>query len=138
MFKLDRLRPDVHTCSDLSLAKRLVITFNRSYIQKGNLSRDYNTIDCSKFFKLVGALSPKLADLLIRTDGTSRPSTSLFDIGQDLRILKQITAVAFVQIGSIVAEYNSEGFEPSPKRFTIKVEYKALVVACEYFDGACV
>lgn len=84
----------------------------------------------------MGALFPKLENLLIRADGTRRPSTSFFDIGNDLGTLKEISAVALVQVGSVIAEYDSEGLEPSPKRFTIRVEYKALLEAWGHFSDS--
>lgn len=139
LFKLGSLCPCVHTCSDLSLAKRLVITFNRSYQKKDNMSYDFNTIDCESFFELVCALFPKLEDLVIRTDGTSRPSTSsLFDIGQSLESCGEIATVTFEKVGSIVARYHSEHFEQEARHFTIRVEYNALADAWECFDNHAV
>lgn len=135
LFKLRSLRPRDVSFSDLSLAKSLVVTFKRSYEQNDDMSRGYNTIDCCRFFESVRALFPKLEALLIKTDGTSRPSTSLFDISQDLETIDEVTTVKFDGVGSIIAEYNAERLVLNPGHFTIRVQYKALVEACNFFDN---
>ena len=64
--------------TDLSLAKQLCITFITESHQALTL------LDLPTFFPQIQTLFPKVLDIVIYTDCTSSPSTSLFDIGQEL------------------------------------------------------
>lgn len=107
--------------SDLSLAKRLVITFNSSCNQEERHSREFNTIDLDNFFKRTKATFPTLLTADVLTDGTLLPSTSLFDIGQDCHMVPSIiTSVGACNVGHLVAKTR-----PGYPKLTIM--YKELV-----------
>jgi hypothetical protein len=106
--------------SDLSLAKNLIITFNRSDDVRKQYSRAFNTIDLQNLFTRCEAMFPALQSITVHTDRATKPSTSLFDIGQACHELPAIiTSVNFSSVGCFIAT-------TQPGRATLTVKYKEL------------
>lgn len=91
------------TGSDLSLARRLVVTFNSSYEKPTDPSRANNTIYLESFFRQAQALFPRLQEVIVWIDGGTRPSTSLFDIAEDCHSCPSAHDVVFDTVGSFTA-----------------------------------
>lgn len=117
LFKLQHISsPDA---SDLSLAKRLVVTFNGSCEWRDQVSRSFKTIDLHNLFTRCGATFPRLQSIVVHTDGTTLPSTSLVDIFQDCHNSPNtFTTIDFCNIGQFVATTHSG--------LTLTVKFKEL------------
>lgn len=66
----------------------------------------------------VQTLFPKLQTITVYTDGSSLPTTSLFDIGQDLFTSPFVKSVQFVSVGHIEAKCTGK------PNLTITVKFK--------------
>ena len=118
MFKLGNVNSPA--ASDLSLAKRLVVTFNSSCEWSDQLARSFNTIDLRNLFTRCGATFPNLQSIVVYTDGTTLPCTSLIDIFQDCHNLPNLfTNVDFCNVGQFVASTHTG--------ISLTVKYKELV-----------
>jgi hypothetical protein len=69
--------------SDLSLTKRLMARFNGSCSVLDQCSQIFNTIDLDNLVIRSEAMFPSLQSMVVHTDGTTKPSTSLFEIFLD-------------------------------------------------------
>ena len=118
MFKLQNVSSPA--ASDLSLTKRLVITFNSSCKWSDQLARSFNTIDLRNLFTRCGATFPHLQSIIVYTDGTKLPCSSLIDMFQDCHNSPNIfSATDFCNVGQFVASTRSG--------LTLTVKYKELV-----------
>lgn len=107
--------------SDLSLAKHLIATFNGSCHRRYTSSRVFNSIDLRDLFARCEATFPSLQSMVVHTDGTTLPSTSLFDIYLDCHRLPAIISnVDFSNVGCFVASTRLEHL------VTFTVKYKEL------------
>jgi hypothetical protein len=72
---------------------------------------------------------PALQSMTVHTDGTPKPSTSLFDIGQDCFMSPaHLTEVRFLAVGCLIAK-TCHG-----SSYTMTVEYKKLTELWEEID----
>lgn len=92
LFRLAKLTTP--TGSDLSLARSLVVMFNESGSKSKQQSRSHNTVNLQTFLPRLHAMFPTPRDILFRTDGASRPSTSLLDIAHACVVSNASTELA--------------------------------------------
>lgn len=117
LFKLQHISSPA--ASDLSLAKRLVVTFNGSCEWRDQVSRSFNTIDLHNLFACCEATFPLLQSIVAYTDGTTLPCTSLIDIFQDCHNSPNtFTITDFCNVGHFVATTHSG--------LTLTVKFKEL------------
>lgn len=118
MFKLRNVNSPA--ASDLSLTKRLVVTFNSSCDWDDQLARSFNTIGLRNLFTRCGATFPALQSITVYTDGTMLPCTSLIDIFQDCYNSPNIfSTINFCNVAQFVATTRSG--------LTLTVKFKELV-----------
>ena len=118
LFKLMYIKTP--TGSDLSLTKRLLVTFNGSCSPRDRVSRAFNTIYLQDFFRRCESTFTSLQSVVVHTDGTTWPATSLFDIFLDCHTPQNfVTDVEFRSVGSFVAS--------TLYGITLTVEFKELV-----------
>jgi hypothetical protein len=118
LFKLRNVNSPA--ASDLSLTKRLVVTFNSSCDWDDQLARSFNTIGLRNLFTRCGATFPALQSITVYTDGTMLPCTSLIDIFQDCYNSPNIfSTINFCNVGQFVATTRSG--------LTLTVKFKELV-----------
>lgn len=115
------------TGSDLFLARSQVVKFNESGSNTKQQSRSHNTINLQTFLPRLHAMFPTLRDILIRTDGASRPSTSLLDIAHACVVSNDLRDVHFDRVGSFAAT--------SHRDVAIRVECRRLVDTWLYCDS---
>jgi len=117
LFKLAAITSP--TASDLSLAKRLQITFNSSCDELEQYHQAFNTLNIPNLLTHCAATFPSLQSIAIHTDGTTLPSTSLFDMYVNChnspRVIKELD---FPGVGYFVASTHSG--------ITLTVKFKAL------------
>lgn len=117
LFKLANINSPA--ASDISLAKRLVVTFNGSCEWRDQVSRSFNTIDLHNLFARCSATFPLLQSIVVYTDGTTLPCTSLIDIFQDCHNSPNtFTTIDFCNVGQSVATTHSG--------LTLTVKFKEL------------
>ena len=117
LFKLANVNSPA--ASDLSLTKRLVVTFNSSCDWDDQLARSFNTINLRNLFTRCGATFPNLQSIVVYTDGTMLPCTSLIDIFQDCHNSPSIfSTIDFCNVGQFVASTRSG--------ITLTVKFKEL------------
>jgi hypothetical protein len=115
--------------SDLSLAKRLLITFNSSRDEQERNCPDFNSVNFKNLFARIEATLPVLQSIVVHTVGCTLPSTSLFNIGQHcITSPAYFTNVEFRDIGCLVAI-------PRSRCATMTVEYKSLTNMWEELAG---
>jgi len=118
LFKLQNV--EFPAGSDLSLAKRLLITFNGTCDGLRQYSQDFNWINLSNLFTRCEGTFPSLQSIVVHTDGATLPSTTLFDSYIACYTLPAIvTHVEFVDVGCFVAS--------TPSGLTLTVKFKELV-----------
>ena len=118
LFKLQNVNSPA--ASDLSLTKRLVVKFNSSCDWDDQMARSFNTIDLRNLFARCGATFPNLQSIIVYTDGTTLPCTSLIDIFQHCYNSPHIfTNIDFCNVGQFAASTHSG--------ITLTVKYKELV-----------
>lgn len=127
LFKLANVTSPLR--SDLSLAKRLLITFNSSCDEQERNCPDFNSVNFKNLFARIEATLPVLQSIVIHTDGCTLPSTSLFNIGQNcITSPAYFTNVEFRDIGCLVAI-------PRSGCATMTVKYKSLTKMWEEMAG---
>ena len=106
LFKLANIQSP--TASDLSLAKSLQLTFNSSCDELEQYHQAFNTLSIHNLFTRCAATFPSLQSIVMHTDGTALPSTSLFDIYVNCHnspgIIKDFD---FLSVGHFVASTHS-------------------------------
>lgn len=117
LFKLRNVNSPA--ASDLSLTKRLLVTFNSSCDWDDQLARSFNTINLRNLFARCGATFPNLQSIVVHMDGTTLPCTSLIDIFQDCYNSPNIfSTINFCNVGQFVATTRSG--------ITLTVKFKEL------------
>jgi hypothetical protein len=96
------------------------VTFNSSRSWRNQLSRSFNTLNLHNLFTRCGATFPALQSIVVHTDGTTMPCTTLIDIFQDCHNSPNtFTSINFSNVGQFVATTHSG--------LTLTVKYKELV-----------
>lgn len=117
LFKLQGINSPA--ASDLSLTKRLAITFNGASKWRDQFARSFNTINLRNLFTRCAATFPALEGIVVHTDGATLPCTSLIDIFQDCHNSQNIfTTIDFCNVGQFVATTHSG--------LTLTVKFKEL------------
>lgn len=105
LFKLQHVNSPA--ASDLSLTKRLVVTFNSASKWREQFSRSFNTINLRNLFTRCAATFPGLESIVVHTDGATLPCTSLIDIFQDCHNSNMFTTIDFCNVGQFIATTHS-------------------------------
>jgi hypothetical protein len=118
LFKLENV--ECPAGSDLSLAKRLLITLNGTCDELQQYTQEFNCINLGDLFTRCEATFPSLQSIVVHTDGTTLPSTTLFEAFLACYNLPAIvTDVDFLDVGCFVASTQSG--------LTLTVKFKELV-----------
>lgn len=117
LFKLQHVNSPA--ASDLSLTKRLVVTFNGASKWRDQFARSFNTINLRNLLTRCAVTFPSLESIAMYTDGTTLPCTSLIDIFQDCHNTPNMfSTIDFYNVGQFVATTNSG--------LTLTVKFKEL------------
>lgn len=87
---------------------------------RDQFSRSFNTINVHNLFTRCGATFPSLQSIVVHTDGTTLPCTTLIDILQDCHNSQNIFSdIDFCNVGEFIASTHSG--------LTLTVKFKELV-----------
>lgn len=110
--------------SDLSLARRLLVKFNKSSDPYQLASCNFNVVNLRHFLPRAQHIFPRVSNIVLRVDETHRPVTSLFHHADRCRNSPALQHMAFDKVGSFTATFQHG------TRLT--VEYKVLADRWEH------